>query len=88
MGYTRLLLISANGEHGLNLSLMYRQAQKYPPAYDYDPSLTTNQNLDIQCDTGSDHYVQPCFVTLYIQFPTFDRKVILQKQVMRWTVSP
>ena len=35
MGYTRLNLISANGEHAINLGLIYRQALKYLPAYDY-----------------------------------------------------
>ncbi|KAL8659517.1 MAG: hypothetical protein Q9202_007086 [Teloschistes flavicans] len=71
MGYTRL---------------RYRQAPNQPPAYDYaEVSLSSNQDLDIVCDTSPGKYVHPCHVTLFIQIPTFERKVIMQSPVMRWT---
>ncbi|KAL9605738.1 MAG: hypothetical protein Q9179_001085 [Wetmoreana sp. 5 TL-2023] len=85
-GYTRMVLIAANGDNAINLGLTYRQAPNYPPAYDYDVSLSSNQNLDIVCDTSPGKYIQPCFVTLFIQIPTFDRRVIMQRPVMRWGV--
>lgn len=38
MGYTRMVLISANGDNAINLGLTYRQAPNFPPAYDYGMS--------------------------------------------------
>lgn len=35
MGYTRMILIAANGDNAINLGLRYRQAPNQPPAYDY-----------------------------------------------------
>ncbi|KAL2052005.1 hypothetical protein ABVK25_007697 [Lepraria finkii] len=84
MGYTRMVLISANGNNAINLGLTYRQAPNFPPAYDYDLSLSSNQNLNLVCDTSPGKYIRPCHVTFFIQFPTFDRRVILQQPVMRW----
>ncbi|KAI4251489.1 MAG: hypothetical protein LQ352_004817, partial [Teloschistes flavicans] len=85
MGYTRMILIAANGDNAINLGLRYRQAPNQPPAYDYEVSLSSNQDLDIVCDTSPGKYVHPCHVTLFIQIPTFERKVVMQSPVMRWT---
>lgn len=52
-----------------------------------DLSLSTNQNLDIVCDTSPGKYIQPCHVTLFIQIPTFNRRIVLQEPIMSWTVS-
>lgn len=37
-GYTRMVLISANGDSSINLGLQYRQEMGYSPAYDYSMS--------------------------------------------------
>lgn len=34
-GYTRMILISANGDTAVNVGLIYRQANGAAPAYDY-----------------------------------------------------
>lgn len=39
-GYSRMVLIDANGDSSDNLGLQYRQETGYPPAYDY--SMTPN----------------------------------------------
>ena len=38
-GYSRMVLISANGDSSINLGLQYRQEMGYDPAYDYSMSL-------------------------------------------------
>ncbi|KAL9583895.1 MAG: hypothetical protein Q9212_002442 [Teloschistes hypoglaucus] len=35
MGYTRMILVAANGNNAINLGLKYRQAPHFTPAYDY-----------------------------------------------------
>lgn len=37
-GYSRMVLISANGDSSINLGLQYRQEMGYTPAYDYSVS--------------------------------------------------
>lgn len=37
-GYSRMVLISANGDSSINLGLQYRQETGYDPAYDYSMS--------------------------------------------------
>ena len=37
-GYSRMVLISANGDSSINLGLQYRQETGYNPAYDYSMS--------------------------------------------------
>lgn len=50
-----------------------------------DITLSTNQNLNIVCDT-SNNYIRHCHVTLFIQIPTFDRKIVLLQPVLTWAV--
>ena len=38
-GYSRMILISANGDSSINLGLQYRQAMGHTPAYDYSMNL-------------------------------------------------
>lgn len=40
-GYTRMVLISANGDSSINLGLQYKQEIGYTPAYDYSISPPT-----------------------------------------------
>ena len=37
-GYSRMVLITANGDSSINLGLQYRQEESYNPAYDYSMS--------------------------------------------------
>ncbi|KAI1410001.1 hypothetical protein F5Y13DRAFT_202628 [Hypoxylon sp. FL1857] len=85
--YTRPILVNANGMIAVNLGLNYRQVRGKPPAYDYDLSLSTVPSLDMRCDNGSDTRAStgPCFISLWLQFPTFERQVSTQSYAMSWS---
>ena len=51
-----------------------------------DLTITSSPNLNLVCNTGADKSY-PCHVTLFLQFPTFERTIILQKMAMSWLVS-
>lgn len=87
--YTRPILVNANGMVAVNLGLNYRQARGKAPAYDYDVSLSTIPAVDMLCDVGSDTTPStgPCFLSLWLQFPTFERQVSTQGYAMEWPVS-
>ncbi|XXG96343.1 hypothetical protein Hte_002625 [Hypoxylon texense] len=86
--YTRLTLVNANGMVAINLGLNYRQMRGKPPAYDYDLSFSTVPSMDRLCDRGSDTdpATEPCFISLWLQFPTFERQVSTQSYAMSWAV--
>ena len=48
-GYSRMVLISANGDSSINLGLQYRQEMDYAPAYDYSvsPQIAHYENENI-----------------------------------------
>ena len=48
-GYSRMVLIGANGDSSVNLGLQYRQEMDYAPAYDYSvsPQIAHYENGDI-----------------------------------------
>ncbi|KAI0830953.1 hypothetical protein F5Y06DRAFT_290631 [Hypoxylon sp. FL0890] len=85
--YTRPILVNANGMIEVNLGLNYRQVRGKPPAYDYDLSMSTIPSLDMRCDIGSDTRAPtgPCFISLWLQFPTFERQVSTQSYAMSWS---
>ncbi|KAI1135791.1 hypothetical protein F5Y05DRAFT_421172 [Hypoxylon sp. FL0543] len=85
--YTRLILVNANGMIAVNLGLNYRQVRGKRPAYDYDLSLSTVPALDMRCDIGSDTRAPtgPCFISLWLQFPTFERQVSTQSYATSWS---
>lgn len=72
----------------INLELNYRQARGKPPAYDYDLSFSTVPAMDRLCDIGSDTdpATEPCFISLWLQFPTFERQVSTRSYAMSWAV--
>ncbi|KAI1214344.1 uncharacterized protein F4807DRAFT_455984 [Annulohypoxylon truncatum] len=84
--YTRPILVNANGMVEVNLGLNYRQVRGRAPAYDYDISLSTIPALDMLCNIGSDSEpaTEPCFLSLWLQFPTFERQVSTQGYAMSW----
>ena len=55
MGYTRMNLISANGDNAINLGLTYRQAVNYPPAYDYGVAFSICIIFLFPCPSSSPH---------------------------------
>ncbi|KAI1101405.1 hypothetical protein F4804DRAFT_344013 [Jackrogersella minutella] len=87
--YTRPILVNANGMVVINLGLNYRQVRDRDPAYDYDISLSTVPALDLLCDKGSDTQpaTKPCFLSLWLQFPTFERQVSTQGYAISWALS-
>lgn len=85
-GYTRMTFISANGIVSVNVDLRTRQAAGYPPAYDYDLSISSSPATDIVCDTSKPGSY-PCFVTLLIQIPSFQRENMRYQKLMGWLAS-
>ncbi|KAM0800056.1 hypothetical protein BDR22DRAFT_259890 [Usnea florida] len=85
-GYSRLVLIGANGDSSINLGLQYRQEMGYNPAYDYTLGISTVPNLNLVCNTASNESY-PCHITLFLQMPTFDRTIMLEKPAMGWLVG-
>ncbi|KAK4198896.1 hypothetical protein QBC40DRAFT_340947 [Triangularia verruculosa] len=84
-GYTRMVLINANGMAALNLGLNYREALGKAPAYDYQLSISTVPSMDLQCDTSDPKGASgPCFLSLFVQFPSFERQVSQQDVAMKW----
>lgn len=85
-GYTRLVLINANGMSSITLGLRSRQAIGGAPAYDYQLSVSTTPAQDLVCDVsgtiGSPS--GPCHITLLLQFPTFERQISRLMPVMGW----
>ncbi|KAK4174862.1 hypothetical protein QBC36DRAFT_356192 [Triangularia setosa] len=84
-GYTRMVLINANGMAAINLGLNYREALGHAPAYDYQLSISTIPSIDLQCDTSDPRGASgPCFLSLFVQFPSFERQVSQQDVAMKW----
>ncbi|KAI1760625.1 hypothetical protein GGR53DRAFT_525937 [Hypoxylon sp. FL1150] len=84
--YTRLTLVNANGEVTVNMVLNYRQVRGKRPAYDYNLVVSTVPAMDRHCDIGSETdpaYMQ-CFISLWLQFPTFERQVSTQSYAISW----
>ncbi|KAK4148706.1 hypothetical protein C8A00DRAFT_47516 [Chaetomidium leptoderma] len=82
-GYTRMNLINANGVAAINLGLNYREALGKAPTYDYQLSISAIPSTDLQCDVSSeDKNTGYCFLSLFLQFPTFDRLVSRQGTAM------
>jgi hypothetical protein len=72
-GYTRMVLINANGMVAINLALEYREALGYAPAYDYQLTISTIPSTTLECEITA-----TCFLTLVFQFPSFERQVLSQ----------
>ncbi|KAK4217729.1 hypothetical protein QBC37DRAFT_437796 [Rhypophila decipiens] len=86
-GFTRLNLVNANGVAAINLGLSYRDYQYIgkPPAYDYTLSISGIPGTDLRCDVSSpEKNTGHCFLSLFMQFPTFDRLVFTQKVAMSY----
>ncbi|KAK3324391.1 hypothetical protein B0T19DRAFT_229532 [Cercophora scortea] len=84
-GYTRMVLINANGIVAINLGLSQREALNRKPAYDYQLSVSTIPASDLLCDVASSvHQSGPCFLSLFLTFPTFDRQVSRQSFELSW----
>jgi len=77
-GYTRMYPINANGMTAISLGLHYREVLGKRPAYDYGVSFSTVPIPKINCDMASDPDAAPCTLSLFLQYPTFDRQVSKQ----------
>ncbi|PKS08635.1 hypothetical protein jhhlp_005022 [Lomentospora prolificans] len=82
--YTRIILVNANGMTAINLGLNYRQTIGKAPAYDYGLVISTIPATDLPCDTSFGDATQKCFLSFFIQFPTFDRQVSIPEKAMSW----
>ncbi|KAK3984759.1 hypothetical protein QBC44DRAFT_9091 [Cladorrhinum sp. PSN332] len=78
-GYAQMRLINANGLTNINIGLNRREALGHSPAYDYHLSFSTIPATTTQCDVSS-----PCFASLYLQFPTFERTISTQSVALDW----
>lgn len=88
-GYTRMILVNANGMTAINLGLNYRQVFNASPAYDYDLSISTIPAMTLVCDLGSTTQPAsgPCHISLFLQIPSFTRQMSLMSYAMSWTVD-
>lgn len=86
---TRMQLVSANGMSSINLSLHLREVDGRSPAYDYELSISSTPSIDFNCDTtnGIDDIDGYCWMSLFLQFPTFDRRVFRRGWELDWEVS-
>lgn len=82
-GYTRMVLINANGMTAINLGLNRRQAPNTSPAYDYQLSVSTIPAASVDCAAGSTTH---CHISLFLQFPSFDRQNSRLGVAMEWEV--
>ncbi|KAK4191329.1 hypothetical protein QBC35DRAFT_487939 [Podospora australis] len=84
-GHTRMVLINANGMTAINLGINRRKALGRAPADDYQLSISTIPSMDLQCDVSADGGARGmCFVSLFLQFPSFERLVSRQDVAMKW----
>lgn len=88
-GLTRLHLVNANGMTFINLGLNHREKEGRSRAYDYQFSISTTPSMDLSCDTsnGVENIQGNCWMSLYMQFPTFDRRVFRLGWELEWYVS-
>lgn len=77
-GYTRIYLINASGMTAISLGLHYREVLSKRPAYDYGVSFSTVPMSMIECDIAANPDVAPCTLSLFLQYPTFDRQISKQ----------
>jgi hypothetical protein len=88
LGYTRMNLVSANSIVGVNIGLQVRDEANGISAYDYSLSLDSSPATDFVCDTSSaETYKYPCYMSLFIQVPNFERSIITTVKAMTWTAS-
>ncbi|KFZ07272.1 hypothetical protein V501_06615 [Pseudogymnoascus sp. VKM F-4519 (FW-2642)] len=83
-GYTRMVLINANGLTAINLGLNRRQAPNTSPAYDYKLSVSTIPAAGVNCAATSTGSTAPCHISLFLQFPSFDRQNSRLGVEMKW----
>ncbi|KFY75442.1 hypothetical protein V499_04567 [Pseudogymnoascus sp. VKM F-103] len=83
-GYTRMVLINANGLTAINLGLNRRQAPNTSPAYDYKLSVSTIPAAGVNCGATSTGSTAPCHISLFLQFPSFDRQNSRLGVEMKW----
>ena len=82
MGYTRMRLVDANGVISATLGLVMRQAgANAAPAYDYDVGLSSDPAKDVPDGEGVG------WLTVFVEFPGFERRVDVVRRAMEWSVS-
>ncbi len=81
-------LINANGIVAVNIGLNMRQAPGQAPANDYTIDISPTQDSDLTCDTSTTLSFQyPCYLSLFITIPNFERTITLRQKQMGWLVS-
>ena len=85
---TRIMDIAALGVSSLNLGLRYRTFLNQSAVYDYDMSISTNQALDLPCDSsnGGDNSAA-CYASIYVRYPSLLKVTIAETYAMNWVVS-
>lgn len=81
-----MVLVNANGVTAINLGLHRRQAPNTSPAYDYQLFISTIPAADVNCDFSSTGSTAPCHISLFLQFPSFDRQNSWLGVAMTWEV--
>ncbi|OBT77156.1 hypothetical protein VF21_05058 [Pseudogymnoascus sp. 05NY08] len=83
-GYTRMVLINANGMTAINLGINRRQAPNTSPAYDYQLFVSIIPAVSVDCGVTSTGNTAPCHISLFLQFPSFDRQNSQLGVEMEW----
>ena len=88
-GYTRMQLIDANAIISINVGLLFRQAVDADPAYDYSLNISPVSAASLTCDLNKSNgnAIWACHVSLFLQFPTFERQLSLLTPLMTGIVS-
>lgn len=84
-----MVLVNANGMVQVNLGLASRQVIGRSPALDYQLTISSIPAMTLPCDLSDPEEAPsgPCFISLYIQFPTFDRQASTLQEALSWVVS-
>lgn len=86
--YTRLEHMPANGLSTVTLGLHHRQALNEPGKYDYELSISSTPSMDLRCDSSAEVNMEmACWMTIFLSFPSFSRRVTELNYKMSLTVS-
>ena len=84
-----MVLVNANGMVQVNLGLALRQVNGKSPSYDYRLTISSIPAMNLTRDRSSSGNADygPCFISLFLQFPTFGRRTSRLGPGLSWLVS-
>jgi hypothetical protein len=81
-------LVNANGMVAINLGLESRQEIGLRPRFDYKLTFSTTPAMDINCNQEDIENLDAtaCFISIFLQFPSFDKRESIEVYAMKWVV--